>query len=128
MISLMLNKAFTMIEVIVVVGIITVLLTLSISSFNFAQKKSRDAKRKGDLKAIQNSFEQYYTANNFQYPIVGTVTLSGNLISNGSIIVAYPKDPTGGFYQCSSCSLASYQICSTLESETPSNYCLSNQQ
>lgn len=122
------KMAFTLIELLVVIGIITVLITISTASYSTAQRKSRDVKRKGDLKSIQNAFEQYYSVNSFQYPLSGSIALSGSLTGNSLTLITYPTDPTGGYYQCSSCSLSSYQICLTLESETPASYCLSNQQ
>lgn len=121
--------SFTLIELLVVIGIITILITVGTASYTVAQKKSRDVKRKGDLKAIQNAFEQYYSINNFQYPISGaSVPLSGDLTSNNSVIITYPEDPTSGYYQCTDCTLNSYKICASLESDTALTSCVNNQQ
>lgn len=55
---------FTLLELLVVVSIIAILISLGTASYSTAQKKSRDAKRRADLKTIQNAFEQYMAVNN----------------------------------------------------------------
>lgn len=65
-----LNKGFTLLELIIVIAIIGILATLGLTSFTGAQQKARDTKRKGDLKAIQNAVEQYFTDNG-GYPDTG---------------------------------------------------------
>lgn len=68
---------FTLLEILVVLGIIAVLVSFGAISYSTAQKKARDAKRQGDLKAFQNSIEQCYSVNSFAYPsISGTGTTS----------------------------------------------------
>ena len=54
------HKGFTLIELIVVIGIISVLLTMSIGSYSNVMRNSRDTKRKDDLQKIQAALEQYY--------------------------------------------------------------------
>ena len=61
------KHGFTLIELIVVIGIIAILATLGLSVFGGVQKKSRDAKRKSDLKEMQTALAQYYTDNG-SYP------------------------------------------------------------
>lgn len=121
--------AFTLIELLVVIGIISILLTVGAVSYSTAQKKARDAKRKSDVSSIRSAFEQYYSINNFQYPVTSASALSGSLTSNTITLLEYPRDPTGGWYQCtSSCSAASFSICTTLEAESPNSFCVQNQQ
>lgn len=62
------KKSFTLLEMLVVIGIIAVLVSMGIASYSTIQKKSRDAKRQGDLKAAQQVMEQCYSVNGFQYP------------------------------------------------------------
>ncbi|PIV09820.1 hypothetical protein COS31_05535 [Candidatus Roizmanbacteria bacterium CG02_land_8_20_14_3_00_36_15] len=63
------KRAFTLLEILVVIGIIAILVGLGSVSFSTAQKKARDTKRREDIKALQNCFEQYYAYNNnFKYP------------------------------------------------------------
>ena len=100
-------KGFTLIELIVVIGILAVLASGLITIFNpFAQfQKAQDAKRKSDLSQIQKSLEVYYQDNG-RYPdnpdnpsandyrIKG---LDGNPVSWGQRWQPYinilPKDP-----------------------------------
>jgi type IV pilus assembly protein PilE len=124
------KKSFTLLEMLIVLGIIAVILSVLSVSFAATQKKSRDAKRKGDLKAIQNGLEQYYSSCSYTYPTgsldVGTPV--GCNITPAAIPVV-PVDPkTGVGYIYTPSGSSSFTLCTTLESETPSSYCLTNQQ
>jgi prepilin-type N-terminal cleavage/methylation domain-containing protein len=130
------KKAFTLLEMLVVVGIIAVLIGLGISSYSTAQKKARDAKRKSDLKAIQNALEQYYSICGYSYPAPssGYVPTAITCINPATTIMStVPVDPkTGTRYTMSQTSSSDYTICSPntppLESESVATYCLTNQQ
>ncbi len=122
---------FTLLEILVVIGIIAILVGLGASSYSTAQKKARDAKRKGDLKAIQNAYEQYYSICGFNYPNSAAVPASITCASPETTIMAVvPVDPkTAASYTCSpACSTSAFTICATMESESPASYCVSNQQ
>lgn len=54
------QNGFTLIEILVVMVLIGILATLMTGSFLSSQKKSRDAKRKSDLKQIGIALEAYY--------------------------------------------------------------------
>lgn len=62
------KKAFTLLELLVVIGIIGILVGLGAVSYSTAQKKARDAKRQSDLRTAQNTMEQCYAVNNYVYP------------------------------------------------------------
>ena len=66
------RRGFTLIELIVVIGIIAILATLGLTTFGGIQKKARDAKRKGDLKDMQTALAQYYADNGSYPPTAGT--------------------------------------------------------
>ncbi len=125
------KNAFTLLELLVVIGIISILLALGAISYSTAQKKSRDAKRKGDLKTIQNSLEQYYSVCGYNYPtpnagIVDPIVCTTPPATN--ILPTVPVDPkTVTPYPCAGCTTAAYQLCATLETES-SQFCVSNQQ
>src|SRR3989338_7711455 len=62
------NTGFTMLEMLVVIGIIGILVGMGAVSYSSAQKKARDSKRKLDIGAIKNAMEQYYSLCNGSYP------------------------------------------------------------
>lgn len=71
------RKSFTLLEMLVVIGIISILVSMGFASYSTVQKKARDAKRQADLKAFQSSIEQCYSVNSFVYPTIsGTGTTS----------------------------------------------------
>lgn len=57
------NKAFTLVELLVVVVIIGILATFVVLMLGNAQKKTRDARAKRSLEAVRDSVEQYIAAN-----------------------------------------------------------------
>jgi type IV pilus assembly protein PilE len=140
------NSAFTLLEMLVVIGIISVIVSMGFVSYSTSQKKARDAKRKTDLKAIQSAFEQYYSICGYKYP--SSVPASGSKltatttncpVSSNVDLITMPADPLGGSYSCNNtCDTTIYTICSPvvsgtsrLETETctsGSSCCVSNQQ
>lgn len=145
------KKAFTLLELLVVIGIISILVAMGAVSYSSAQKKARDSKRSSDLKAIQSALEQYNSVcqdSPSTYNFSGDGNLSGSLTctSPATTFITYPTDPLGGSYQCvtdastgNACSSTNYMICppdlgSTkyLESGTCTsvnqNCCVTNQQ
>jgi len=136
--KLKISKAFTLLEMLVVIGIIAVLVSMGIASYSTAQKKARDAKRKSDLKTIQTAFEQYYAICGYNYPLPAT----GNLVPtdliclnpNTTIASSFPVDPKSGNRYTMTATVAGsdYTICAPnsppLETESTTSYCLTNQQ
>lgn len=127
-----LKKSFTLLEMLVVMGIIAILVTLGFASYSTVQKKARDAKRQGDLKAAQQVMEQCYSVNSFQYPIIsgspGTITATCPA-PNASITFTM-TDPlnTGTYkYTVSTTTTAAYTITVDVETST-TDYSVSNQQ
>ena len=109
------RKAFTLIELMVVISIIGILVSISVFSYLTAQKKGRDSRRRQDLKAIQTALEQYY-AEHQVYP-------TGNNIDTAFSNNQRPQDPKnqGNYvYDWSHLDTDSYCICAKLEA-TPGN-------
>lgn len=111
-----LRKGFTLLELLVVIGIIGVLVSLFTVSYTNAQKTSRDSRRRQDLAAIQNAMEQYYGANSYTYPVCSGQTCAAlnSYFSGGAAI---PTDPmNSGSYVYSFTSVAgSYTVSAILE-------------
>lgn len=124
-----LKKAFTLVELMVVITVIAILMTIAIVSFTRIQKQARDTKRKADIRTLQTALQAYYTENQ-TYPISTTEasafdaltsSLTPNYISNiprgpgGTANLAYPDytyvSSTNGF---------TYAVCASLETATGS--------
>lgn len=54
-------KGFTLVELLVTIGIIGIIATVTVVSVNSARVKARDAARFADIKAIQTSLALYYS-------------------------------------------------------------------
>jgi prepilin-type N-terminal cleavage/methylation domain-containing protein len=103
------TSGFTLVELLIVIAIIGILVSLGAVSYTTAQQKGRDGRRKSDLRAVQNAWEQYYSDNTSAYPAtcsVGTTYLPGGM----------PEDPKTGDPYAQSCSATTYCFCATLES------------
>jgi general secretion pathway protein G len=88
------KKAFTLIELLIVIAIIGILAVMGVASLRGALIKGRDAKRKSDIKSIQTALEMYYSDNG-QYPeTTGRAsTVLGALTPQ--YIKEVPQDPVG---------------------------------
>lgn len=108
-------RGFTLVELMIAICVITLLLLMGIVSFPYVLKKARDAKRKTDLRYIQNAFEQYYSACGNKYPVITpSAALTGSLTcaTVTDTFITYPNDPLGSGYQCvSECSTSKYTVC-----------------
>jgi prepilin-type N-terminal cleavage/methylation domain-containing protein len=61
------SKGFTLIEVLIVVGIIGLLASVVLSGLGSVRSRGRDARRAADLRQVQQGLELYYTREQF-YP------------------------------------------------------------
>ncbi|MEK7634165.1 MAG: type II secretion system protein [Patescibacteria group bacterium] len=126
------QKSFTLLEMLVVIGIIAVLVSVGIASYSTVQKKSRDAKRQGDLKAAQQMMEQCYSVNSFEYPTIsgnGTKTITATCPAPNTSITFTLTDPlgTGTYIYTVTSTTSDYSITVDLETST-TNFTVSNQQ
>lgn len=111
------NKGFTLLELLVVIGIIGVLMALATVAYSTAQIGGRNARRKQDLIAIQNALEQYYSVNSFKYPAATCKDASTYMKS------AWPVDPNTAvdYAGVMACTTSSYCICATMEGSKGGN-------
>lgn len=103
------KKAFTLIELLIVITIIGILMALAIASYAKTRAAARDAKRQSDLEQIKSALE-IYRADNGQYPppanvgwctvIWGCGSSSSpnhpevkNALINGGYLSQLPQDP-----------------------------------
>ena len=123
------KKGFTLLEILVVIGIIMILVGMMTASYSTAQKKARDTKRKSDLKEIQNAMEQYYSVCGYVYPTSPITSGIICLSPSTAIMPTVPVDPLTTPYVPTPATPTNYVICTNgkLETET-APYCVSSQQ
>ncbi len=116
------KNGFTLLEILVVISIIGILIALGTAAFTTAQKKGRDARRKADIKAMQNGFEQYYSKNGV-YPTTYLEAGDATIFPAG-----VPEDPKNVSPNVYTINLAtdSYCVCSLLESSAANSSALPN--
>lgn len=97
------GKGFTLVEVIIVIAVLGILassLIVLIDPISQTQK-SRDSKRKADLKQIQSALE-LYRADNGAYPPNGSVRSGQSFSENGTeylkVVPVDPKNTTPYIY------------------------------
>jgi len=133
------EKGFTLIELLTVIAIIGILSSVLLVQLGGARAKARDSRRMGDLKALQQSIELYYSKCN-HYPgdaSCNKSTISEGYNTNSNLRAALtganigvskvPTDPSTGQYYgyYSSNALGEdnqrYVLYAKLETETASN-------
>jgi len=108
---------FTLLELLVVISVIGILIAIMAISFSTVQQKTRDARRKEDIKSIRDGFEQYYSKEN-TYSTDSSCTAmyeDSDIFPSGEA----PTDPksTGSYvYSCAAFGDDGYCVCAYLES------------
>ena len=80
------SKGFTLLELLVVIGIIGLLASILVVNLTGARRRARDTKRVADVRVLQTAAEDYYGKNG-KYP-----TTIGDLVT-GTQIPIWPLDP-----------------------------------
>lgn len=121
------KKAFTLIELLIVIAIIGILATLIFVNVNVARKKARDAKRMADLKNLQTAVE-LYAQDNPGSPTTGNVWITSSAQPANYIpglsptyIGTLPKDPlqgSAGYYYAYRSDGSNYKIRACLVEST----------
>lgn len=110
------RNGFSLLELLVVISIIGILIAIGAVGFTAAQKRGRDARRHGDIKAWQDALEQTY-ATYTDYQGTGTSVTCQDAVDEQMNGIA-PTDPKGGSYAyVASCPAGgdSYCVCAQLE-------------
>ena len=93
------KSGFTLIELLVVVVILGLLATIVLFSIEGIRAKSRDTRRAGDIKSIQDALGMYNNNHQF-YPVFdGYITgrdAMSNALANDLLISKTPADPING--------------------------------
>ncbi|MEK7597626.1 MAG: prepilin-type N-terminal cleavage/methylation domain-containing protein [Patescibacteria group bacterium] len=112
------KKAFTLIELLIVIIILGVMAALITGNFFTSLKKGRDAKRKADLEQTQRALEMYYEDKRI-YPLTADLTFGTSLTDpdSGKVYMQnLPNDPISGkIYQYLSSNGTDYKLFACLE-------------
>lgn len=103
------KKAFTVIELLIVIAVITILIGIVLPRFKGMQDEGNIVKAKGELRTLQTAVESYYIHNNKTYPaaltdlttatpaIIGTTVPDDPFATAGTSYV-YTRGGTGNHY------------------------------
>lgn len=105
------QAGFSLLELLVVVSIIGILIAVAAAAYSTAQKRGRDAKRRGDVKAMQSALEQYYADNDSSYVDASTANDCSVELA-AAMPGGMPVDPKGDAYLCVNAA-DSYCACTT---------------
>ena len=121
------GAGFTLVELLIVVGIIGILATLLMANFIGVRQRARDAQRKSDIRQIQSALE-LYRSDIGSYP--GSFPSCGSALTGGTPVNTYmqkiPCDPSGssyyngGNYRYNQDSVTSYTLGGCLENSADS--------
>ena len=108
------KKGFTLMELLIVIALIGILVTMGVASYSTAQIKSRDSRRKVDMKVYQNALEQFYADQNSTYPAdLSELTSTGTYLPAG--VPTDPKPPPYPGYDYSQPVGLYYCVCAKME-------------
>lgn len=95
------QKGFTLIELLIVIAIIGILSTVLMVNFIGIRERARDAKRKSDLRQIQQALELYKSDVGSYPPQSAIDNTCGGPLSNGNTtyMSKIPADPSTGCYR-----------------------------
>lgn len=122
------TKGFTLIEILVVLGLITVLVSVGLASYTNTNRQTRDSRRKTNLEMLNQALE-LYRSENLQYPPVAAGN-AANLQPYLNIYLgstAYPSDPQSQYnyyYERDSTNPRKMMLCAYLGNPPQETYSL----
>lgn len=122
------TKGFTLMELLITMGIIVLLMGVGVVSYTQTNNKARDSKRKADIESIRSALELYRTDQG-QYPALtvdGSNCITSTNITSGAIIylAKLPTDPTSYCYKylLGASPFTTYEITCTFEGGESCSY------
>jgi type II secretion system protein G len=73
------KKAFTLVELLIVIAIMGILTIITVSQFQSAKRKANDVARKGDLNAVAKALQMYFA----DYGKMPSADATGQIVING---------------------------------------------
>lgn len=121
------DKAFSLIELLIVISIIGILTGISIFAIQNARITSRDAKRKADLETIRSGFELFRAdCGNYPpaLPAPGDPLVGSCPASSSEYISSVPGDPIPSReYTYVTTDYLTYQLCAAMEKTSTVGNC-----
>jgi prepilin-type N-terminal cleavage/methylation domain-containing protein len=110
------QKGFTLVELLVVIGIIAMLAVMAGGNYLTSLRRGRNAARIADVKKIQDGFEQFYLIDNLYWDRITTTVDCSDMLGEQSIFPQNPLSNKTG-YDCSN-TVSTYCLCVELEEVT----------
>ncbi len=102
------SSGFSLLELLVVIAIIAILVVIGVVAYSSAQRKARDARRRANVKAMQDGFEQYYADNGSYSTASSCEAMKANTY--------FPSGaPAGAEYTCVARAPGGYCVCADLD-------------
>lgn len=83
------TKGFTLVELLVVIGIVAILVASAVFAFSQLTQRGRDARRRSDVQAVAQALDQYYLINGQQFPLNSDCAGVEAHLAAGAV----PRDP-----------------------------------
>jgi len=110
------NKGFSLIELLVVMGIIAVLTGMAAFNFSQSRMRARDIQRKNDLSQLQKALEVYKNDIGY-YPDMTTSAMQAELLNNDYIKTNFNDPKSSGWpaYEYQRPTSKTYRLVTCLE-------------
>jgi general secretion pathway protein G len=118
------KDGFTLVELLVAVGVLALLVGISLVAFRGSQAAARDAQRRTELEEIRTALEVYRTDNGSYPGTSGNAEVAGvlhNLLVTPGYMASIPLDPrhtANRYYYYTGDSGVTYGVCARLELDT----------